>query len=136
MNSGAPTPTNCLVNRDARIVEPPLIKEFHESVGPTGPCQRRNGVDHHPQWVFRSFAVRERLLRLLQATTALSELALSALHCGRARLFNLSSVYESLCVSVHTLSSFRQSADEALLSTLNTIRTGGMRGKLQAITPY
>ena len=46
MNSSAPAPTNCLVNREARIVEPPLIKEFDESVGPTRPCQRRDDVDH------------------------------------------------------------------------------------------
>ena len=33
------------------------------------------------------------------------------------------------------MSLFRQSAQEALLATLNTTRTGGTRGKLQAIPP-
>src|SRR3989442_4523294 len=37
--------------------------------------------------------------------------------------------------SVFIIWSFRHSAQEALLSTLNTIRTGGTRGKLRAITP-
>ena len=65
-----------------------MVEEFGGSIWPTGPRQRGNGVDHHPQWVSR---------------------------------FLPYSVSVCVCVGVHTLSSFRQSAHEALLSTLHTI---------------
>src|SRR5215510_14560496 len=53
MHRAFPPPTQCLCERETRIVEPALVDEFGSTIWSAGPRQRGNGVDHPPQWVFR-----------------------------------------------------------------------------------
>src|ERR1700675_2005958 len=102
MNWGFPPPVERLLERETGVVEPSLVEEFGGAIRPAGPRQRGNGVDHHPQLIFRSFAFRERFfplhsmgkecLHLLHTSMALLEFALTTLQFDPVCFFRLSSV--------------------------------------------
>src|ERR1700694_3836894 len=45
MDRNLPTPTPRLLDCEARIVQPTLVKEFIRAVGPTAPRQHRNRIN-------------------------------------------------------------------------------------------
>src|SRR3989442_7662957 len=51
MDCGLPPPSERLLHREARVVEPSLVEKFGRAVWPTRPCQRGNLVDHRPKIV-------------------------------------------------------------------------------------
>ena len=46
MNRNLPSRAQSLLCRQTRIVQPALIEKVCRAVSPSGPCQRRDGVDY------------------------------------------------------------------------------------------
>src|SRR5258705_12317501 len=54
MYRNLPTPTPRLLDCEARIIQPTLIKEFIRAVGPTAPRQHGDGVNSAPKVILAS----------------------------------------------------------------------------------
>jgi hypothetical protein len=70
MNGDFPSPAVSLLGGEARIFMPSLVEELDRAIRETAPCERRDGIDHHPKFVFGNLHFGTALLNSLSHGTA------------------------------------------------------------------